>query len=256
MLKNIAFIGIIIVLGLLIFAGVGIGNDVDDVNTGDDVKDQMEQDLVQDEETTPPEEVVVIPRGEEQFMILINKQNSVTEDFKPADLELTAYRATDRAESNQYMVSAAAIAFNTLSEAAKEAGYEIVVTTAYRSYGFQKILYDNYVAKDGQEAADTYSARPGTSEHQSGLAADVSSPSVGYKLTQDYANAPEGQWLAENCHLYGFIIRFPEGKTDITGYIYEPWHIRYVGVEVATYIMENNLTFEEYIQLCEENPQE
>lgn len=191
-----------------------------------------------------------VPLIDEDFRLLVNRENPVSESFKPQDLELAKYRASNRSESGQYMVKQAAEAFNALSEAAAaEEDYTIVVTTAYRSYSFQKTLHDNYVAKDGQAAADTYSARPGTSEHQSGLAADVSSPSVNYELTQRYADSEEGKWLAENCSRFGFIIRFPLDKDDITGYMYEPWHIRYVGEEPAAFIMNNGLTLEEYFEL-------
>lgn len=242
-----------------IFSGRKDGNDLRyDEKQDDTALDDEEVDADVDADVDEPHidgndvnEISIFVPDDKTYLVLINKSNSVTDSFVPEDLILPDKRATDRAESNQYLVRTAALAFNELSEAAENEGYEIVVTTAYRSYGFQKILYDNYVAKDGQEAADRYSARPGTSEHQSGLAADVSSPSVNYKLTQEYANTLEGQWLATNCHNFGFVIRFPEGKEDITGYMYEPWHIRYVGKEVAEYIYENNLTLEEYIEAIE-----
>jgi D-alanyl-D-alanine carboxypeptidase len=146
------------------------------------------------------------------------------------------------------MRAEAAEHFHKLVEAAKEEGYEIVMTTAYRSYSFQKILWDNYVAREGEEAANRFSARPGQSEHQTGLAVDISSPSVNYALTEDFADTDEGIWIAENAHKFGFIIRFPKGKEHITGYLYEPWHLRYVGEKVATRIYEQELTLEEYLE--------
>lgn len=151
--------------------------------------------------------------------------------------------------SARYMRKEAAEAFNLLHETAlQEAGYEIVMTTAYRSYDFQEALYNNYVAKYGQEQAETFSAQPGKSEHQSGLAVDVSSPSVNYQLTKDYINTKEGAWLNDNAHRFGFIIRFKKGAEDITGYMYEPWHIRYVGITAAKEIYEKDITLEEYIE--------
>lgn len=184
------------------------------------------------------------------LLLLINRQHPVDSEYKADDLASIKYFAADRSESGRYMRAEAADAFHLLVETAQaEQGYTIVVTTAYRSYSFQKTLWDNYVAKDGEAAASTYSARPGTSEHQSGLAADVSSPSVNYQLTREYGQAAEGIWLAENAHRFGFIIRFPDGKEDITGYNYEPWHLRYVGTEAAAVIYENDITLEEYLLL-------
>ena len=132
-------------------------------------------------------------------------------------------------------------ALKQLQQAAQNAGHSIPLISGFRSYSRQQTLYNNYVARDGQAKADTYSARPGHSEHQTGLAFDVG------KLDDNYGNTPAGIWLKENCHKYGFIIRYPKGKESITGYQYEPWHIRYVGEEVATEIYENNLILEEYL---------
>ncbi|MBQ7605187.1 MAG: M15 family metallopeptidase [Firmicutes bacterium] len=188
-----------------------------------------------------------IPEGGDETVQLVNKVCGLSKDYKPANLQLTKYRATDRAEANQYMIDYAADAIDAMIEAAKEEGYTILVTTAYRSYSFQSTLYNNYVAQDGQAAADRYSARPGTSEHQSGLAADLTSATVNYRLTKDFGSTPEGQWLAQHAAEYGFILRYTADGEPITGYMYEPWHFRYVGVENATYIMENGLTLEEFI---------
>lgn len=127
---------------------------------------------------------------------------------------------------------------------ARKLGYQATLKSGYRSYYSQQSIYNGYVAKWGQEYTDKVSARPGHSEHQTGLAFDITS------LNTDYSNTAEGKWLESNCHKYGFIIRYPKDKTYITGYSYEPWHIRYVGVDVATYIMKNNLTLEEYLGIA------
>lgn len=188
--------------------------------------------------------------AEKGLLILINKQNSVDKDYKPEDLTpITKYYATDRSEAGRYMREEAARQFYKLVEAAAAEGYELVMTTAYRSYGFQQVLWNNYVANEGEAAASRFSAKPGQSEHQSGLAADVSSPSVNYALTESFGKTDEGIWLAQNAHKFGFIIRFPDGKESITGYLYEPWHIRYVGESVATEIYAKDLTLEEYLEL-------
>lgn len=135
----------------------------------------------------------------------------------------------------------ASTALKQLQQAASTAGHNIPLISGFRSYSRQQTLYNNYVARDGQALADTYSARPGQSEHQTGLAFDVG------KLDDNYGSTPAGIWLKENCHKYGFILRYPKGKESITGYQYEPWHIRYVGVEHATKIMNQNITLEEYL---------
>ena len=133
--------------------------------------------------------------------------------------------------------------FNKMKDAAKNANINLNIRSGFRSYNTQVSLYNNYVKRDGKTAADTYSARAGHSEHQTGLAADINS------LEQSFINTKEGKWLNENCYKYGFIIRYPKGKEDITGYIYEPWHIRYVGTDIASKLYNNGnwITLEEYL---------
>lgn len=192
--------------------------------------------------------------AEKGLLVLINKQNPVDKDYKPDDLTSIKYYASNRSEAGRYMRKEAADQFHKLVEAAASEGYELVMTTAYRSYGFQQILWNNYVANEGEAAASRFSAKPGQSEHQSGLAVDVSAPSVDYALTESFGKTEEGIWLAQNAYKFGFIIRFPEGKESITGYLYEPWHIRYVGKPVAAEIYAKGLTLEEYLALYESNP--
>ena len=133
--------------------------------------------------------------------------------------------------------------FNKLKEDASNEGINLKIISAFRSYNTQVTLYNNYVKRDGKAAADRYSARAGHSEHQTGLAADINS------LEQSWKNTKEGKWLNDNCYKYGFIIRYPEGKESITGYMFEPWHIRYVGKDIATKLYNNGnwITLEEYL---------
>ena len=140
------------------------------------------------------------------------------------------------------LTSATQSAFDKMNADAKSLGLSLWIASGYRSYATQKRLYNNYVASDGKEAADTYSARPGYSEHQTGLAFDLNS------VEDSFANTDEGKWVKDNCYRYGLIIRYPKGKESITGYIYEPWHLRYVGVELATKLYNNGdwITLEEY----------
>lgn len=136
-------------------------------------------------------------------------------------------------------------ALKQLQQKASSEGFSIPLLSGFRSYSRQQTLYNNYVARDGQKLADTYSARPGHSEHQTGLAFDVG------KLDNNYGETAAGKWLKDNAHKYGFIIRYLKGKEDITGYQYEPWHIRYVGVDHATKIHEQGITLEEYLNISE-----
>lgn len=156
-------------------------------------------------------------------IMLVNKTHSIPSTYDPG-LNDEAYRA-----------------FLKLQQGAKEAGYSINIISGYRSYETQTRLYNNYVKVYGQAEADTFSARPGTSEHQTGLAMDV-----GW-IDEAYGDTPSGKWLAANCYKYGFIIRYPKGKESITGYVYEPWHIRYLGEENAKKVYESGLTLEEYL---------
>lgn len=122
-------------------------------------------------------------------------------------------------------------------------GYKmpIVLGGGYRSYEYQKQVFEKWCRIDGEEVASTYSARPGHSEHQSGLAIDITS------LSQSYGQTAEGKWVAENCHKYGFILRYPKGKDNITGYMYEPWHMRWLGKSTAKLVHDSGLTLEEFL---------
>lgn len=131
------------------------------------------------------------------------------------------------------------------ADAAKE-GLSLWIKSGVRTYADQKWQYNLYVERDGKALADTYSARPGHSEHQTGLAFDLNS------LYKSFGNTAEGIWLAANCYKYGFIIRYPAGKEHLTGYMYEPWHVRYVGVDHATAIAESGLCLEEYLGITSE----
>ena len=130
--------------------------------------------------------------------------------------------------------------FNKLAAAAAQEGLNIYLSSGFRSYDYQAQIYNNYVARDGQAAADTYSARPGYSEHQSGLAIDVN------QIDDSFIGTPEAIWLENHCHEFGFILRYPQGKQHITGYKYESWHIRYVGTDLSYQIHDSGLTLEEF----------
>lgn len=133
---------------------------------------------------------------------------------------------------------------------AKTAGTPMKVSSGYRSYTYQVSLYNGYVKSEGQTQADQESARPGYSEHQTGLAADLASLSGGCSVEQCWADTTAGKWLSANAYKYGFIVRYPDGLTNVTGYEYEPWHVRYVGVQLATEMHNDGVqTLEQFFGL-------
>lgn len=134
-------------------------------------------------------------------------------------------------------------AFNKMATDAKKDGVRLYTFSTYRSFATQSQLYNQYVARDGRAAADRYSARPGYSEHQTGLAFDIAE--VG--ASDPFKESKATQWMARNAYKYGFIVRYPQGKERITGYMYEPWHLRYLGVNTATKVYKSGLTLEEYL---------
>lgn len=141
-------------------------------------------------------------------------------------------------------------AFEEMAAEAMLSGYNLVAFSTYRSFEYQTTLYDRYVNNDGQEAADRYSARPGYSEHQTGLAFDIGEQHFEQHFAREsFGETEAGKWIAANAHKYGFIMRYPNGKEKITGYMYEPWHFRYIGEELAGKVYEAGVTLEEYFDL-------
>lgn len=148
-------------------------------------------------------------------------------------------------------------AFNKMQAAAKLDGINIYIASGFRSYQTQNRLYNNYVALDGKAKADTYSARPGHSEHQSGLAFDICSHDLDGQnacINSNFDNTDQAKWLAQNAYKYGFILRYPKGRTNETGYKYESWHFRYVGTDLSTKLYNNGdwLTMENYFGITSE----
>lgn len=167
------------------------------------------------------------------YLIICNKYHKLQNNYVPDLVSLAGF-------GGGQMERVAASYFKEMSKAAKKDGISIYNVSGYRSYNTQNSLYNGYVSRDGKAKADTYSARPGTSEHQTGLATDINSVSSSFENTKAF------KWLANNSYKYGFILRYPKGKEFITGYMYEPWHYRYVGVDVAKFIYEKGITYEEY----------
>lgn len=203
---------------------------------------------------TPTEEpeVPFVPATEmdldpSSITVFVNKEYSLPKNYKPDDLVVpNIYFNLKYYDERTLMRAEAAKALEKLFIAAYQDGYKLCGVSGYRSYERQlKIFTDNILTK-GKEHTLQYSAVPGTSEHQTGLAIDVSCESLRFDLNDKFYDTPEGKWLADNAYRFGYIIRYPKGKGDITGYAYEPWHIRYVGKGLAKYLYENDLTLDEY----------
>lgn len=175
-------------------------------------------------------------------LILVNKYNYLNSTFEPVD-KVMLVANVESTWSNGYLANDAYVALKRLFKDSAALGYNIMDTSPYRSYSRQESIYNRYVDIYGVKATDEMSARPGFSEHQTGLATDVIE--IGGSM-DDFGYSDEFEWMKNNAHKYGFILRYPKDKEHLTGYIYEPWHYRYVGVDVATYIYENDIVFEEY----------
>jgi len=216
--------------------------------------DRYQAELARSPETSPEEAVVRVNIGLDappygvgepvdepaSLTALVNKYHPLPADYVP-ELELLppGYTASQGAR----LRPEACAAFLRMADAAAEEGLRLYSASPYRSYAAQERVYQRYAAQQGAEAADTYSARPGYSEHQTALALDINTAS----LSAHFENTPAYAWLVEHCAEYGFILRYPKDKGDITGIIYEPWHYRYVGHTAAKEIMEKGLCLEEYL---------
>jgi D-alanyl-D-alanine carboxypeptidase len=171
--------------------------------------------------------------------------------YAPSDLVVPNIPLRLTAKDDEMkMRKEAADALKNLYDAAQQDGLKLMVSSGYRSYQYQVNLYNYYVKQQGKATADSQSARPGFSEHQTGLAVDVEPSTRKCEVEACFGQTPEGKWVAANAYKYGFVIRYQEGKQNITGYVYEPWHIRYVGTSLATELnKQGNPTLEEYFGL-------
>jgi D-alanyl-D-alanine carboxypeptidase len=192
----------------------------------------------------PDVEVVSEP---ESITVLVNKQYSLPKDYEPSELVYPdiSFIFAEKLDKRKLRKEAAE-AIAQLFAGAAEDKLTLLGVSAYRSNTTQKALFQRYVNRDGVEKARTYSAVPGHSEHETGLAIDVTGGDGKCAAMSCFGKTKEAAWLAEHAADYGFVIRYPEGKEDVTGYMYEPWHLRYVGVSVAQEITAQSLTLEEY----------
>lgn len=173
-------------------------------------------------------------------LMLVNKFNYLTEDYEIDDLvDMSIQYAFNGKQIKQEVYDA----FKAMHIAAEKEELNLVANSAYRTYAYQKSIYSSYKNSDGTEAADSYAARAGYSEHQTGLSIDISTLT---STADNFVDTKEFTWLINNAYKYGFILRYPEGKEYLTGYNYESWHYRYVGKEVAQQIHDEDITFDEY----------
>jgi D-alanyl-D-alanine carboxypeptidase len=201
--------------------------------------------------TTSGKEQIAVVTNPEDMAVVVNKNRSLPATYVPPSKDMkepnVPFSFKEKSEK-KLMRSEAAQALEKLFDQAAKDNIKLAGVSAYRSYVSQKSIFAGNVKSQGEKQASQYSARPGLSEHQTGLAIDVSSPSVQYALEESFGDTKEGKWLVANAPTFGFILRYMKGKEALTGYSYEPWHIRYIGVEMATEISKRGITLEEYFQ--------
>ncbi|QUI24694.1 M15 family metallopeptidase [Vallitalea pronyensis] len=180
---------------------------------------------------------------------LVNKERGLPSDYVPSDLvEPDVPFSFSGDDEKRNMRKEAAIALEKMFDAAKEESLHLAAASGYRSYYRQKCLHHYKINQDGNKATQRISAEPGYSEHQTGLAMDITCRSVGLKLKEKFGQEPEGIWVEENAHRFGFIIRYPQDMEGVTGYKYEPWHLRYLGENLAKLVYDSGLTYEEFLE--------
>lgn len=180
-------------------------------------------------------------------LMLVNKFNHLTKEYEPENVISisTRYAYDDNLATEEILNE-----YKKMHKQAEKENITLIISSGYRDYDEQKETYDYYKDVKGEEYANDYAAHPGNSEHQTGLAFDILTPSSN---TSDFDETEAFEWLQKNAYKYGFILRYPKDKEEITGYKYEPWHYRYVGIETAKKIKEENITFDEYYAFYIEN---
>lgn len=223
----------------------GVDNSISKTNDVEAPKEPIEKKPI--ESTTQTEPPTTEPKTVNGYP---EEQQSPTEPTYVQGVMIVNKKNPLPATYNKGEDPVAKAAFDKMAAAAKEEGLELVAFSGFRSYEYQTTLYDRYVAKDGKDAADRYSARPGYSEHQTGLAFDIGEKGrENLWLTSAFGESKAGQWLVNNAHKYGFILRYPQGKEEITGFMYESWHFRYLEGDLATKVYNSGVTLEEYLGL-------
>ncbi|MBI4498361.1 MAG: D-alanyl-D-alanine carboxypeptidase family protein [Chloroflexi bacterium] len=181
------------------------------------------------------------------LLALVNKQTALPASYAPADLQDLAAAGIPTLYQGLRLRAVAVPALDRLMTAAKADGVQLVVLSSYRSYQEQQAIYQREVAAQGRVQAERLVARPGHSQHQLGTTVDFTARSVNFDLTETFGDTREGRWLLQNAHRFGFVLSYPKGKEEVTGYAYEPWHYRFIGVEAAVDLQRRGITLEEYL---------
>ncbi|MEH7463798.1 M15 family metallopeptidase [Bacillus thuringiensis] len=201
------------------------------------------------ETTAKIEGGLAVVNNPDSTLVLVNKKRRLPDLYEPQDLVIPQVRFLYEGDNEKKkMRKEAALSLERMFQQAKREKTFLFAVSAFRSFERQKALNTMYKKQDGEAKTAMSSAIPGTSEHQTGLAVDITSQSAKFQLEPSFGETKEGKWLAENAHKFGFIIRYEKEKEEVTGYMYEPWHVRYVGNPYATYLYENQLTLEEAIK--------
>ena len=179
-------------------------------------------------------------------MALVNKKRYLPYSYVPKDLSYINVENVCPNDDAKKLRSEAAASLKELFDKALSNGLRLYACSGYRSYERQKQINEYFLKLDGQTEDDRYSSKPGTSEHQTGLCMDITCEDVGFKLRRCFEDTAEGRFILKHAYEYGFAVRYPKGKESITGYIYEPWHIRYLGKETALKLYQSGLTYDEY----------
>jgi zinc D-Ala-D-Ala carboxypeptidase len=239
MRKSIVTIGMLLALFIAVLSGCSNNNDNTYFSTPCDMKDNAD--------LPGKVEGVQVVDEQDSITVLVNKQFMLPKDYEPKDLVYPDIPFIFKEKIEKRMMrQVAANALEKLIAGAKKDGIFLAGVSAYRSYETQQAVFNHFVKIDGEAKARAYSAVPGTSEHETGLAVDVSGSDGKCAALDCFAGSIEAKWLDQHASEYGFIIRYPKGKESITGYQFEPWHIRYVGAEVSKEMALKGITLEEY----------
>ncbi|MGL4759887.1 MAG: M15 family metallopeptidase [Sarcina sp.] len=217
----------------------------DNVNLEESIVENEEIEELLDEETASVYSAV--RENKNDLIVLCNKEFMLGENYVPSDLVVPNVPLTHPAGNEpSHLRKDGARALEVMFEDAKKDGLEkLYLVSGYRSYNYQYNIFHTSMKNRGKEHTEKYMAKPGHSEHQTGLTADISIKSAGFGLEESFEDTKEGKWLAKNAHKYGFILRYPKERVETTGYAYEPWHFRYVGKNISEYMFKNNLVLED-----------
>lgn len=223
------------------------GNVNDNQNNGENTPFSQSSNNATDQSTnTTPK----APSDANDVAFVVNKKSPLPDNYTPSDLEVPSVELRlDQNEEQMQVRAQTARALEQMFADAEKQGLRLILGSGYRSYELQQTFYDQYSKQSGQSEADTFSARPGYSEHQTGLAVDIVNKSQTCSLEACFAETPEGIWIKHNSHKYGFIIRYQREWKYITGYTYEPWHLRYIGTEISNKLYAANMPLEQYFGL-------